>query len=187
MSPSDSSNTVVRSRICVVGESVDSAVEPDVLAHGEIGVEREALAHVADVAPDLVALGADVESRDVRRALARREKSDEHLDRGRLARAVGAQEAEDFAGPDVEGDVIDRDERSEAAREILGVDRELARDGGGCGHAATAGALPMSAMKLSSMPGWIGSALASPWPCAIRYSRTSRTISVAGRSVRLSV
>ena len=99
-----------------------------------------------------------VEAGDVRDTFARGEQSDQHLDRRRLAGAVGAKESEHFAGLHVEGDVIDGDERSESARQILGVDREAVGLRCGC-HAAAAvggGAPPISSMKLSSIPALIG-------------------------------
>jgi len=44
------------------GDPVKPREEPDVFLHGEIGIEREELRHVADVTLDLVALGEHVEA-----------------------------------------------------------------------------------------------------------------------------
>ena len=62
----------VRSRIWRSREIVDAAVQPDVLRHREILVEREPLAHVADVSLDGFALGVDVVAGDGRLAAGRR-------------------------------------------------------------------------------------------------------------------
>ena len=43
-------------------EAVDARVEVEVLAHREVVVERELLAHVADAPADLLALRRDVEA-----------------------------------------------------------------------------------------------------------------------------
>jgi hypothetical protein len=47
-----------------VGEPVDAAVQPDVLADPEVLVQREALAHVADGAADGLGLGVHVVAGD---------------------------------------------------------------------------------------------------------------------------
>ena len=49
----------------------------------------------------------------------------EHLDRRRLARPVGSQEPEDFAGHNVEADVIDGREAAEPFRQLLHADYRL--------------------------------------------------------------
>ena len=78
------------------------------------------------------------------------EQADEHADRGRLARAVGAEEAEDLAGADVEGDAIDGGEVAERAREVLAsMATSLTRHRPRAARRTT----PMRAMKLSSTVG----------------------------------
>ena len=109
-----------------IAQVVDAAVERDVLADGEVLVEREALAHVADVALDALGLAGDVVSGDGRAAGGGREQTGQHPDRGGLAGAVRAEEAEHLAGADVEGDAVDGGEGAEAARQIGDVDREVA-------------------------------------------------------------
>src|SRR5260221_8065325 len=130
-----------------IGQAVDATVEPDVLSNGEIRVQAEALAHVADVAPNLQTLRTHIESGNVRLALGRRQQADEHLDGGRLAGAIGTEKAEYFAGTNVEGDVIDRDERSEPAGEVARLYRGRRRLGA---HAASP---PPQANKPFSMSG----------------------------------
>src|SRR5690606_34568620 len=85
-------------------QAVDAAEQADVLVHGEILIEREPLAHVADVALDRLALGVDVEARDPGDSGGGREKSGEHPDRRRLARAVRAEKAENLPDAHLEGD-----------------------------------------------------------------------------------
>src|SRR5689334_13244130 len=125
-------------------EIIDATVEPDVLADGEILVERELLTHVADAALDPLALGVDIVAGDARRSRRRREEAGEYPDRGRLAGAVGAKEAEHLAGGDVEGDVIDGGEVAKATRELARFDRNLT---GRRGHAARSGS-PIRAMNV---------------------------------------
>ena len=52
-----------RASLLGIGEAVDAGDELQVLLDGEVLVEAEALRHVADVALDLVALGAGCRSR----------------------------------------------------------------------------------------------------------------------------
>ena len=84
----------------------------------QVVVEREALAHVADAPLDLLGLVRHVEAEHAARARGRREQPAQHADRGRLARAVRAQEAEHLALLDRQRDVVDRDEGAERAREV---------------------------------------------------------------------
>src|SRR5262249_54575438 len=60
-----------------------------------------------------------------RRALAGLEQPAQHADGGGLARAVGAEDAEDLAGADVEGDVVDRPDRPETLGQPADLDRRL--------------------------------------------------------------
>ncbi len=108
----------MRSRFFCGGESVDAAVEVDVLLDRQILVERELLAHVADLGLDLLRLGRDVEAGDRARSGGRRQEAGEHPDRRRLAGPVRAEKAEDLAPPDVEGDPIDGHEVAEALLEV---------------------------------------------------------------------
>src|SRR5687767_8368120 len=128
--------------------SVNRPIEANVLANRHVCVQREALAHVADVLSDLAALPDDVEARDMSFARPRLEKADKHPDCRCLPRAVGAEEAEDFAGGDVEGDSVDGGEVAEFPGKLAGVDC----GGGSVDRHAACGLPPISAMKLSSMP-----------------------------------
>ena len=80
----------------------------------EVAVEAALLRHVADaVLGGLVQLLAE----QPHLAAVRAEDVEHHADGRRLARAVGAQQAEDFAGVDVEGDIGNGLDRAEALAE----------------------------------------------------------------------
>src|SRR4030095_1529836 len=88
-------------------QSVDGAEESQVFDHGEIEVERELLAHVAE--PVLPALGVlrAVEAAEAGDAGGGRgEQPRKHADCRRLAGAVRAEEAEDAAARNVEADLV---------------------------------------------------------------------------------
>src|SRR5579871_5768883 len=98
--------------------AVDAAEEIDVLFHSEVVVEREFLRHVPDVMLDGFRLGHDVESADRGGAGGWQKQSAEHADGGGFSGAVRSEEAEDFAAPDVERDVVDGEEVAEAFDEV---------------------------------------------------------------------
>ena len=74
------------------GQAVDARVEIEVLEHGQILVERELLAHVADLAADLLAVLHHVEPEHAGAPRARREQPAQDTDQRRLARAVGPEQ-----------------------------------------------------------------------------------------------
>ena len=78
-------------------EPVDAADELQILAHGQVLIQAEALRHVPDLQLDLVGLGADVVAEASAGPFIRRQQPAQHSDRGRLAGAVRAQEAIDRA------------------------------------------------------------------------------------------
>jgi hypothetical protein len=78
-----------------------------VLAAGQHRVERDVLQRHADRGAHLGALLGDVVAGDAGAARAGRQQRRQHLDRRRLARAVGPQEAIDLAGRDVQVDAVD--------------------------------------------------------------------------------
>ena len=84
------------------------AVEPrleDELAATRLGrIGGTALGHVADAAADLGGVARQVDARDPGVARRRADERREHAQRRRLAGAVGAEEAEDLAGADLEVD-----------------------------------------------------------------------------------
>jgi hypothetical protein len=77
-------------------DAVGLAGEPDVLLRCQLRVDAGLLGHVADGLPDLPGLGRHVEAVDPDAPAGRRQQRGEHLDRGRLARAVRPEEAEEL-------------------------------------------------------------------------------------------
>ena len=102
-SPSSARSTASRR----VRHLVDARDEVEVLADRQVLPEREALRHVADVALDLVALAQDVVAEAGAGAGVRREQAAHHADRGGLAAAVRAEEAEDLAALHLQRQVLD--------------------------------------------------------------------------------
>ncbi len=86
-----------RSRSALAREPVDAGEEVEVLAHGQILVEREPLAHVADVPADRLALGGDVEAEHGGVARGGGQQAAQDPDQRRLARAVRSEQAVDLA------------------------------------------------------------------------------------------
>ena len=86
----------------------DRAVEVDVLAAGQLGVE--AGAHLQQAGDPAVDLGA---------AAGRLGDAREDLEQRDLARAVAADDADDLALLDLEGDVLERPEVSVFSSEYL--------------------------------------------------------------------
>ena len=92
-------------------QAVELAEHPELLADREDAVARLLAAgdHVHDPA-DLLLVAGHVEAEDPGRAFARQQQRGQDLDEGRLARAVGTEQAEELAGGDVEIDVLERDD-----------------------------------------------------------------------------
>ncbi len=76
--------------------AVDVGVEVDVLHHGQIGIEAEALAHVADLFLDRLGLAHRVPPHDPGFTGGRVHDGGEHAHGGGLAGAVRPDEAEDL-------------------------------------------------------------------------------------------
>ena len=93
-----------------------------VLAPGERALGRELLGDVADQPPDRHALARDVVAEHVGDAGRDPQQRGEDADRRRLARAVGAEEAEHLAGPDLEVDRVDGGLLAEAVGEARAAD-----------------------------------------------------------------
>ena len=110
-------------------ESVQCCEELEVLLPGERRIEADLLRRQPDASPHLgrVADRARAEYQHV--AARRQQQGGEHGERRRLARAVGAEEAERLAGGDLQGDPADRLEAPEAAGEINELDAILGGHG----------------------------------------------------------
>jgi len=121
------------------GDVVESAEEGEVFSGGEVVVHDHFFADEADVGADLAVLGDDVEAGDGGGAVGGSGEGAEHADDGGFACAVGSEEAEDFAGHDLEADVVDGGEVAEHFLEVGDGDGGLAGlmvmrvVGGGCG------------------------------------------------------
>ena len=87
---------------------VQLGVQAQVLLGRQIPVERRVLEHQPDVAPHLVAFTLDIVASHAGGAAGRVHERAEHADRRRLARPVGAEEAERLAGRDREVDAAHR-------------------------------------------------------------------------------
>ena len=98
-------------------ERVNLAHELEVLAYGEVLVEREALGHVADAPAQGLGVGWDRETQHVGLTGAGRQEPAQHANGGGLARSVGAEEAVDPGAGDGQVHGVDGQQRSEAARE----------------------------------------------------------------------
>ena len=89
------------------GEPVHAGEEAQVLAHGEVLVEREALGHVAGLALNRLRLAREVEAEHLAMAAVRSQQPAEHAQAGGLARAVGAEDGGDGLRGDLEGESVD--------------------------------------------------------------------------------
>ena len=103
-----------------------------VVEHGEAGeaahhLERAANTHAADLeglaAQHLLAV-------ELGRAFVGREHAVQHVEQGRLARAIRTDDAEDFTLGDGEADFADRLQAAEGARQILDLQQRRARVSG---------------------------------------------------------
>jgi hypothetical protein len=99
------------------GQPEQAGVQIEVLADGQLTVEREALGHVADPAPEVRVARVHRSAEQARLALGGRQQAGQHLHRRRLPAAVGAEESKDLAPLDPEADVIHGGESAEAPRE----------------------------------------------------------------------
>src|SRR5580658_408324 len=100
-------------------DRVQSGEHPQVLVPGDLRVRRDELGNVADIPTDLGRVPADVESGDRRATAGQRKQGGEHLDGRRLPGPVRADEPEDLAVPDGEGESVDGGEIAEPAGELV--------------------------------------------------------------------
>ena len=109
----------------VLGHTVDAGKEVQVLIDGQIVVQRKLLRHVADSLAHVRRTQMAPLARELHLSARRIEQPAEHLDRRGLARAVGAEQAVDFAVAHLQRDVVHGAERPECLREIRRADRHL--------------------------------------------------------------
>ncbi len=115
--PTSSSSSSTRA----VADPGGGGLDPQVVATGAAGVEVRRLEGRADDRERVGDVGVAL-AVDRRRAGAGADEAEQHPQRRRLARAVGAEEAGDAAGLDVEVEVVDRREGPEALRQTPHLD-----------------------------------------------------------------
>jgi hypothetical protein len=97
--------------------------ELQVLAHGEIFVQRKLLGHVTDPPAQRLRLAWDRQPQHLDLAGAGREQTAKHADRGRFAGTVGTEKAVDVRMRHAQIDAVDRLQRAEPLAEAAGDDR----------------------------------------------------------------
>ena len=112
-------------RDLVLGHVKELGVQDQVLPHRQLGIEREGLRHVADLAADGDVVGIDRLAEQPGLPLGGRQQAAQHLHRRRFAAAVGAEEAVDLPPLDPEVDVIDRGETAEPLGQAVRLDDHL--------------------------------------------------------------
>jgi hypothetical protein len=107
-------------------QAVGAAEEREVFAHREVAVQRELLRDVADALAGLRARMPQVDAGHAQLAAAGGQQAAEHAEGGGLARAVGAEQAEDLAAPHREAGAGHGGEIAEAAHEVFHFDDDFA-------------------------------------------------------------
>ena len=104
-----------------VAQAVQPGEELEVLGHRQAEVEAGALGHHRDPLSDLGSVaGLERNAGHLHRPRRRCDDRGQHPYGGRLAGAVGTEEAEHLARADAEGDIVDRDPVAEPFRQMLG-------------------------------------------------------------------
>src|SRR5712691_3422840 len=96
-------------------------IEAHVFIDGQVGIEAEALRHVTDLVLHLIEVAGHIVTDHDRPAFCRVHQAAQQTHSGGLAGAIRANQAEDLALGDFEGEVIDRGHSPEYARQILGL------------------------------------------------------------------
>ena len=99
------------------GDAIQIGEEQQHLAHREPGIDAVARRHQPDPRLHFVGRLAGAKAGDLGIAVVRLQQADDHADRRRLARAVGAQQAVDFARPHRKRQPIDGQDLASAAVE----------------------------------------------------------------------
>src|SRR5204862_5473197 len=100
---------VAHGEVVLALEPVDRAVELERVERGDVPLQLVAVPHHHRHPAQVLALAARRNvSQDARLPARRIEEARQHLERGRLAGAVRAEEPDDLAGLDVERDRVDR-------------------------------------------------------------------------------
>ena len=143
-------------------QAVDAAEKAQVLRDGQVLVEAEPLAHVADAALHRLGVPGHVHSEDAGAARGGPQQAAEHPDDGGLSGAVASEQAEDFPFLHRQRQIVHGPEGAEALREAVGL------HGGGTGSPSD-----------GAVEGGQGEALArqrlGPAPVRSRRSATSES------------
>src|SRR3954468_9488232 len=107
------------------GNAEEAAVVVEVLPDRERPVERVRLRDHADLALHVGGVPPHVEAGDERTSSGRDHRGGQHPDRGRLARAVGAEEPEELAAPHLEVEPVGGYEGAVPVVELVGPDRRV--------------------------------------------------------------
>ena len=99
-------------------KAVDAAVQPDILDHRQVVVQGEALAHVADMALDLLALPRNVVPGDRAAARSGAAQPAEHPHGGGFPGAVGSEKSENLAPRDLERNAVHGLEAAETLAQL---------------------------------------------------------------------
>ena len=131
-------------------EPVQAPDHLEVLAPGQQAVDGGVLPGEPDLPAQPLGVAHDVEPGDLGAPAVGLEQRREDPHRGRLAGAVGAEQAEDGAGLDLEVEAVERARLAEALDEALGADRGHVARGSGHRRDATrrvAGPAPLSGRR----------------------------------------
>ena len=79
-----------------------------VVATRQVAVQRGGFDQSTDARQNLGPVVANLEAEYLHRTVGRRDEAERHSDRGRLTRAVGAEEAEELAAVDLEVEMVHR-------------------------------------------------------------------------------
>ncbi len=121
-SPTNRRAASIRAGPLAPGDPVEHGVQLHVLARRQLAVQAGVLEHDAEGAARGEGRFLRVVAGKQDRPLRGRQGSRQHLDGGRLARAVGTEKPEDFPGFNLEGDIIDGAKVLECLHQVGGDD-----------------------------------------------------------------
>ena len=110
-------------------EALEPRAEFQVFPHAHFGIERIVFRHVTDAPAHFVRFVKNVEARHAHRAARRRQETGQNPHRRAFARAVRAEQADDFAARDRERDVRHRRAARIALRQIRHFNHRVAVHG----------------------------------------------------------
>ena len=103
-------------------DAIGGGEEFEILDDLHVVIDAEEIGHVADEAADFLRVAIDRVAADVRLAVSRIEQRRQDLHRGRLARAVGADEAKQIPRGQIELDGLDGELLAVFLRQVVGRD-----------------------------------------------------------------